>query len=48
MISKKKSTREVFGISNTVLPDSYVDRGSLDEALAKLLERPCQDRKSVV
>jgi hypothetical protein len=35
-----KSTHEVFGVSNTVLPDSYVDRGELDEALQKYLQRP--------
>lgn len=35
----RKQTHEVFGISNEVLPDSYVDRGELDEALAKLLDR---------
>lgn len=34
-----KNVWEVFGISNTVLPDSYVDRGDLDEQLAKLLKR---------
>jgi hypothetical protein len=34
-----KKVYEVFGISNEVLPDSYVDRGSLDEELAELLER---------
>jgi hypothetical protein len=36
---EKKKTSEVFGVSNEVLPDSYVDRGELDEALGKLLER---------
>jgi hypothetical protein len=30
----------VFGISNTVLPDSYVDRGELDEELRRYLSRP--------
>jgi hypothetical protein len=35
-----KRTSDVFGISNLVLPDSYVDRGALDHALRKLLERP--------
>jgi hypothetical protein len=34
-----KKVWEVFGISNEVLPDSYVDRGSLDEELGELLER---------
>ncbi|NYG32063.1 hypothetical protein BDD16_001049 [Sphaerotilus montanus] len=32
-----KRTDEVFGMSNDILPDSYVDRGALDEELAKLL-----------
>ena len=27
----RKKSHEVFGVSNTVLPDSYVDRGELDE-----------------
>lgn len=34
-----KKTHEVFGMSNSVLPDSYVDRGALDEELTKLLSR---------
>lgn len=34
-----KKVYEVFGISSEVLPDSYVDRGSLDEELRELLER---------
>jgi hypothetical protein len=34
-----KKVWEVFGISNEVLPDSYVDRGELDEQLKRLLER---------
>jgi stage III sporulation protein SpoIIIAA len=33
-------TAQVFGISNTVLPDSYVDRGALDEQIQILLGRP--------
>ncbi|MHB1207458.1 MAG: hypothetical protein ACYCZX_17965 [Rhodospirillaceae bacterium] len=36
----KKKTAEVFGVSNRILPDSYVDRGSLDERLQSLLGRP--------
>jgi hypothetical protein len=40
MFQEKKPTSRVFGISNTVLPDSYVDRGALDVALARLLARP--------
>jgi hypothetical protein len=35
-----KRTHEVFGVSNTVLSDSYVDRGELDEQVRDLLERP--------
>lgn len=34
-----KKVWDVFGISNDVLPDSYVDRGSLDEQLGELLKR---------
>lgn len=34
-----KKVWEVFGISNDVLPDSYVDRGALDEQLSELLMR---------
>lgn len=37
---KPKQVQEVFGVSNEVLPDSYVDRGDLDEELARLLSRP--------
>jgi hypothetical protein len=40
MLGEKKRTSDVFGISNLVLTDSYVDRGALDEALRRLLERP--------
>lgn len=39
MKSTGKRTHEVFGISNTILPDSYVDRGELDEVLQIFLER---------
>jgi len=35
----KKRTDDVFGISNEVLDDSYVDRGSLDSELNRLLKR---------
>ncbi|HEX8753544.1 MAG TPA: hypothetical protein VF731_09030 [Solirubrobacterales bacterium] len=35
----RKETREVFGVSNEILPDSYVDRGRLDEELQRLLAR---------
>jgi len=36
----RKQTHEVFGVSNTVLSDSYVDRGALDEELQRDLARP--------
>jgi hypothetical protein len=36
---KKKTTHDVFGVSPDVLPDSYVDRGHLDEELTRLLGR---------
>ncbi|MGC0151062.1 hypothetical protein ACPRNU_01210 [Chromobacterium vaccinii] len=35
----KKRTDQVFGMSNAVLQDSYVDRGELDSALGRLLGR---------
>jgi hypothetical protein len=35
-----KSTSEVFGISNEVRPDSYVDRGHLDKLVGTALSRP--------
>jgi len=34
-----KRTDEVFGMSNDILPDSYVDRGALDGELRRLLGR---------
>lgn len=37
--NKKKRTEEVFGISNTILLDSYVDRGNLDKEMQKHLKR---------
>jgi hypothetical protein len=37
---RKKRTSEVFGISNTILLDSYVDRGGLDTEIGLLLRRP--------
>ncbi|MGH9705437.1 MAG: hypothetical protein ACRD5R_01640 [Candidatus Acidiferrales bacterium] len=40
MLSEKRRTSTVFGISQAVLPDSYIDRGALDESLSKLLKRP--------
>lgn len=40
MIFAVKKTSDVFGISNTILPDSYVDRGGLDEEISRLLKRP--------
>ena len=36
---KAKQTHEVFGVVPEVLPDSYVDRGELDEEVARLLNR---------
>jgi len=36
----KKQTHEVFGVSNEVLPDSYVDRGALDAQVRGYLKRP--------
>lgn len=38
-MSQKKKTHHVFGISNEILDDSYIDRGSLDSELTKLLDR---------
>jgi hypothetical protein len=35
----RRRTHEVFGVSPDVLQDSYVDRGSLDEELKRLLRR---------
>jgi hypothetical protein len=34
-----KNISNVFGLSNTILSDSYVDRGNLDTEIQKLLER---------
>jgi hypothetical protein len=34
-----KSTTEVFGVSTEILPDSYVDRGELDQTIAAYLAR---------
>jgi hypothetical protein len=39
-VHHRKKAHEVFGVSNVVLPDSYVDRGELDEEVKKYLERP--------
>ena len=36
----KKQTHEVFGISPTILADSYVDRGNLDKESSRKLRRP--------
>lgn len=38
-MAAKKKTHEVFGMSNQILPDSYVDRGHLDAKLSLLLQR---------
>ncbi len=35
----KKRVDQVFGVSNTILHDSYVDRGALDEEIKTLLNR---------
>jgi len=35
-----KQTHEVFGISPTILVDSYVDRGNLDKEITQKLKRP--------
>ncbi|WP_005224096.1 hypothetical protein [Marichromatium purpuratum] len=35
----KNKTSDVFGINSDVRPASYVDRGDLDETIAKLLDR---------
>jgi hypothetical protein len=35
-----KRTSDVFGVSNKILPDSYVDRGLLDKRIQMLLNRP--------
>ena len=35
-----KQTHQVFGVSNEVLEDSYVDRGELDQELREQLGRP--------
>ncbi|MCS3689086.1 hypothetical protein [Bradyrhizobium elkanii] len=40
MLFAKKATSDVFGVSNEILPDSYVDRGQLDERIQLLLKRP--------
>lgn len=40
MLFNPKKTSDVFGVSNQILPDSYVDRGSLDKRIQLLLERP--------
>lgn len=39
MIFRMKPTSSVFGVSNQILPDSYVDRGQLDERIQLLLKR---------
>jgi len=40
LFRKDKRVEEVFGISNEVLMDSYVDRGELDEVIGRFLRRP--------
>ena len=39
MLFSQKKTKDVFGMSNTILSDSYVDRGRLDNDLQRLLQR---------
>jgi hypothetical protein len=39
MLFVRKKTSDVFGVSNEILPDSYVDRGLLDERIQLLLGR---------
>lgn len=39
-LGARKQTAEVFGISNQILSDSYVNRGNLDEELQRRLGRP--------
>jgi hypothetical protein len=39
MFGSGRKTHEVFGISTEILEHSYVNRGSLDELVARLLER---------
>jgi len=36
---RKKKNSEVFGIARSVRPESYIDRGALDDALRRQLER---------
>lgn len=38
-MTKKKRADEVFGMSNEILKDSYVDRGALDHILGKIIGR---------
>src|SRR5689334_13331367 len=40
MTYRRKQVAEVFGVSNVILPDSYVDRGDLDSSIGGLLSRP--------
>lgn len=39
-VHHRKQAHEVFGVSNVVLADSYVDRGELDEEVQTYLARP--------
>lgn len=39
MAASRKKSSDVFGVSHAILPDSYVDRGALDEQVARLLGR---------
>src|SRR5689334_13330500 len=40
MTYRRKQVAEVFGVSNVILPDSYVDRGDLDSSIGGLLSLP--------
>lgn len=40
MLFAAKRSSDVFGISNTILSDSYIDRGGLDQEISRLLARP--------
>jgi hypothetical protein len=39
MTSTKLRTQDVFGVSNTILYHSYIDRGNLDSTIARYLDR---------
>ncbi|RPF28582.1 hypothetical protein [Georgenia muralis] len=39
LLRRPKRAEDVFGVAPEVLPDSYVDRGDLDERIARLLNK---------